>query len=69
MIFKPSLPEQWNGFSFKLLYQGSKLAVSVSRDGAKFEILEGEPVTITVYDNDQTVTADGVTVPLQKLSA
>lgn len=47
--FAPSLPEQWNGYSFRFLYEGSRILVKIDREGCSFNLESGCPVDIYVY--------------------
>lgn len=67
LIFKPSIPEKWNSFSFKLQYKGSLLMVKVDKENAEFKVLSGPSADIKVYDREYTVDANGIRVSLQKL--
>ena len=44
--FAPVCPPQWQGYSFCVGYRGRTIRVSVNADGAKYELLSGEPITI-----------------------
>jgi len=67
LIFKPSIPDKWNSFSFKLQYKGSLLMVNVGREEAEYRILSGPGMVIQVYDRKYTVDSNGVKVKLQEL--
>jgi len=49
--FAPALPEQWNGYRFKLIYEGSHIHVEVNRKECRFTLESGQPVEIHVYGN------------------
>lgn len=68
LIFKPSIPDNWNSFSFRLQYRGSLLQVNVNREEAEYRILSGPGMVIKVYDREYTVDSNGVKVRLQDLS-
>ncbi len=46
LAFSPRLPERWNSLSFRLLYRGSALSVTVTHEKATYEVLDGEPLSI-----------------------
>jgi alpha,alpha-trehalose phosphorylase len=46
LVFNPVLPPAWTRYRFPLVYKGSRLRVTVTADGADFELLSGEPLTI-----------------------
>ncbi|MFH1879168.1 MAG: glycosyl hydrolase family 65 protein, partial [Bacillota bacterium] len=55
--FSPFLPSRWEGYAFKLLYRGRRLRVEVGRGrgGVRVLLLEGEPLTIILYDKPCTL--------------
>ncbi len=67
LIFKPSIPDKWNCFSFMLQYEGSLLMVNVDRKEAEYRILSGPGLVIKVYDKEYTVNSNGIKIKLQKL--
>ena len=46
LSFAPVCPPQWQGYAFCVGYRGRTIRVSVNADGAKYELLGGEPITI-----------------------
>ena len=46
LSFKPHLPKEWEEYSFKITYRGRLVRVTVNREGTKYELLEGEELTI-----------------------
>jgi maltose phosphorylase len=62
LAFNPSLPEQWNGFSFKLVYHDSILNVKINGEHAEFKILKGSNQTIRVYEKEYKVDKKGIIV-------
>ncbi|WBW95718.1 family 65 glycosyl hydrolase domain-containing protein [Oceanirhabdus sp. W0125-5] len=51
--FNPTLPENWNGYNFKILYKGNNLLVSVTKEGTEISVLEGND-TIDVVLNGKS---------------
>jgi alpha,alpha-trehalose phosphorylase len=47
-VFNPVLPDAWNGYSFPIVYKGSRFRVTVTKKGAAFDLIDGEPLTINV---------------------
>lgn len=54
----PLLPENWTGYSFPIVQSGSRLLVSVNRDGCALRLLEGEEIDVLVYDCLTRVTRE-----------
>lgn len=48
LSLNPSLPSQWKGYEFGVVYRGARIGVSVARDG----------VTVSVKDGGGTVAAE-----------
>lgn len=46
--FAPSLPRQWNGYQFRLIYEGSRILVKVNRRECILTLENGRPVYL--YD-------------------
>ena len=50
--FRFSLPVQWSGYSFKIRYKGSLIAVTVGRDDSEVlwdvSLVSGDEVTVFV---------------------
>ncbi|HHZ19755.1 MAG TPA: glycoside hydrolase family 65 protein [Firmicutes bacterium] len=66
LTFKPYLPDQWQGYSFKFTFRGRRLEVVVSKGKVEIRQLAGEPLTFRVFDRDyQTTTGAAVAVPLE----
>jgi alpha,alpha-trehalose phosphorylase len=42
----PVLPKEWQEYSFRLLYENSKIEVKVNEDGCKLTLLVGEPTSV-----------------------
>ncbi|MHB8749067.1 MAG: glycoside hydrolase family 65 protein [Aggregatilineales bacterium] len=47
LSFNPYLPESWDGYSFNVTYQGRLVKVTVSKTAVDYELLKGEPLSIT----------------------
>lgn len=45
---RPTLPEKWAGYTFKLLFNGRLIQVKVNRQGAALCLLEGESLPVTL---------------------
>ncbi|WP_280146715.1 glycoside hydrolase family 65 protein [Bacillus velezensis] len=49
LSFTPFLPNEWDGYSFHINYRNRLIKVTVEERRAIFELVKGEPVSITVY--------------------
>ena len=51
LSFKPFVPRQWQGYSFKMNYRGRLLEVAVN-DEVKLRLLSGPSLKVKVYDQE-----------------
>lgn len=66
LSFDPRLPVDWPSLSFPLLWKGSMLHVTVTKDELRVQVRSGEPVPFTVRDAAFIATVDDeVVVPLR----
>lgn len=63
--FAPTLVEQWNGYRFRMIYEGSHLLLEVTKEGCTFTLESGHPVTIHVYGREYLLE-NRLTVPLER---
>lgn len=59
LSFTPAIPAAWTSFSFRILYAGSLLAVTVGRERVELKVIEGDPVTVELFEQPVEVTAEG----------
>ena len=70
LSFTPSIPSQWNSYSFTLLYKGATIKVSIDKKKAHFQVTDGPSVKLALYDVTTTIgKSAAVSVPLRKTSA
>ena len=55
--FEPRLPEGWSALRFRIARHGSRLLVTVDRDGAVVELRDGPPVPVQVGGPDAPDTS------------
>lgn len=56
LCFTPQLPEGWDGYAFKIVYRGRLIEVEVGKDGAKLNLLGGDPLTVRVNGEARTLS-------------
>jgi maltose phosphorylase len=66
LIFNPTIPAQWKAYRFRIFYANALLAVEVTRDAARFTVVEGDSVTLNIYGQDRHVTAEGLEVRIPR---
>ena len=57
--FSPRLPSKLTRLSFRMIYRGRRLRVSVDHAHARYELLDGEALEITHHGEPLTLPADG----------
>lgn len=63
LFFKPTLPEKWKGYQFKILYREKVLTVDIRNSRAKF-VLDGGAEPINICGKVYTVGKEGVEVEI-----
>jgi alpha,alpha-trehalose phosphorylase len=46
LAFDPVLPDAWNGYRLRLVWQGRRIDVAVSREAVRYRLVRGEPIEI-----------------------
>ncbi|GAB7056370.1 MULTISPECIES: beta-phosphoglucomutase [unclassified Paenibacillus] len=46
LYFEPVIPPNWPSYTFRMVYRGSVLAISVRKDQTTYELVDGVPLTI-----------------------
>jgi alpha,alpha-trehalose phosphorylase len=54
--FEPRLPRAWDRLAFGLRFQRRQMRIQLTHDSETFELLEGEPLEITVRGQEVTLT-------------
>ncbi len=57
LCLSPFLPEAWEGYSFQFLYRERRIRVAVDRKGVTVELLEGQPLEITLFAQKQNLVS------------
>ena len=57
--FSPSLPSEWESYSFKLRYKRALLRIGVSRGQAEFTLEEGEKITFYIGGKEICIQENG----------
>ena len=61
--FAPRLPERWKRLCFSVLYRGRVIRIEMEKGITAFRLEEGEPLKLSIYNSEYTLTADGLSVP------
>ncbi|HEY1916589.1 MAG TPA: glycosyl hydrolase family 65 protein [Streptosporangiaceae bacterium] len=68
LAFSPRLPAGITRLVFKLRYRGRRLGVSIGGRRARYELLEGEPITIAHHGEDVELADKPIERPIPKLT-
>jgi maltose phosphorylase len=60
LVFNPSIPEAWDGYSFRVQFRGAVLLVDVRKKIVSIRTLNGAAVSIIVYGLRQPIGMDPV---------
>ncbi|MEO1436088.1 MAG: family 65 glycosyl hydrolase domain-containing protein [Bacteroidota bacterium] len=60
LSFKPFLPDQWEGFSFKIRFRGSIIKVNINQSAITVENQSSDPMEVWVDDKLMTIEANSV---------
>ncbi len=52
----PAIPENWEGYRFRVVYQENVICVEVNRENVRIKTLNGSTVHISLYGEEITVT-------------
>ena len=59
LTFSPSLPAEWESYTFKIRYQGALLKVAVTREQAEFVLEAGERIIFYLGGREVTLEGNG----------
>ena len=59
LTFSPSLPADWESYTFKIRYQGALLKVAVTREQAEFVLEAGERIIFYLGGREVTLEGNG----------
>ena len=61
LFFAPMIPELWEGFQFKVNYEGSKIMVEINQKRSTYTLLCGEEKSIHIYGKEYRL-CDTITI-------
>ncbi|MDQ0089184.1 maltose phosphorylase [Paenibacillus anaericanus] len=67
LVFSPSIPERWEGYSFPITFKGTKLVVEVNKSRAFIRALSGEAVELVIYNHTYNVDRSGIEIALEEV--
>lgn len=60
--FAPRLPDRWKRLTFSVMYRGRVIRICMEADQSTFQLMQGEPLTVLIYDKPCTLDAEGCTI-------
>jgi alpha,alpha-trehalose phosphorylase len=64
LTFDPRLPQEWEGLTWRMQWQGSQLEITVTQQEICFQVLSGEKVQLSVRGEPLTVGSEPLSVRL-----
>lgn len=65
LLFAPTIPEQWESYSFQIIYRGSILRLTVTREEARLQLITGRPLEVAVYGKDYEIDQNGLSIAMK----
>ncbi|MDN5372138.1 MAG: maltose phosphorylase [Carnobacterium sp.] len=62
LLFNPSIPKEWDSYTFQIEYKKALISVSVTKTEVEFKVTNGESVHICIYDKAYTIDDTGIKV-------
>ncbi|HBC98954.1 MAG TPA: family 65 glycosyl hydrolase [Lachnoclostridium sp.] len=64
LSFAPSLPKQWEGYSFRVHWKGDILFVAIDKDHMRISSKKGSGIKVLIYEKEYTIGQEDVVVPV-----
>jgi maltose phosphorylase len=64
LTFAPSLPVQWEGYSFRVHLKGDILFVAIDKDHMRISSKKGSGIKVLIYEKEYTIGQEEVVVPI-----
>lgn len=62
--FNPTIPDAWDEYAFKVHYQSAVIQLRINHQQVQCRLLEGEPLTVRIYDQELPVMRQSQSVAL-----
>ncbi len=67
LYFSPSLPDEWEGYSFKIKFRNRNLTISASKESVTIKNESGESLDLFIFDKQHSIAGNGeVSVAMQE---
>jgi len=64
LSFKPSIPKEWNGYSFRLYYENDVIIVEINKERASFYTLKGANIKVEIYGELVTLSDEKMQIDI-----
>jgi maltose phosphorylase len=65
LSFSPSIPRDWNGYSFRVNYQNDVIEVEINKEQAAFHTVNGAEIAVMVYDSPVTIKQEKTLISIR----
>lgn len=63
LTLRPTIPDDWPSYSFRIIWRGSTIAVRVDHQGAHYRLVSGLPVGLRDHARQLILSTDGCIMP------
>jgi maltose phosphorylase len=60
----PSIPKLWEGYSFRILYRGSVISISVNKKTVEVKAVSGPNLTVNIYGSVYDINEEGINIQI-----
>lgn len=64
LALSPSIPKEWEGYSFRICYQEDAILVTVKKETVEIRTLEGKHIEILLYGGKAIITREKLSIPI-----
>lgn len=58
LSFAPTIPEDWNSYSFRIHYRKDIIEIEITKEQASFHTVNGTAITVAIYDQQYTLSSE-----------
>lgn len=64
LVFNPSIPAAWNSYSFRVMYRGAVLELSITKESTGFRTINGLETEVKIYGTLYKLGSQSIIIPL-----
>lgn len=70
LCFNPSIPKQWSSFSYRILFKGAILSITVNKESAVFRTISGPSIPVKILGNEYLIDSNEtrISLPLDRIA-